>query len=757
MTYDFRSLLAADFEDLARDLIGAALGIRFEAFGAGRDGGMDGRHTSAAGNIILQAKHYVDSSAAALVSTMRKERPTIDALAAKRYILATSQPLNADRKKKLAAEIGPTLRRHSDIFAQGDLNAKLRKFPEIERTHLKLWLSTTTVLSAVLDGIVNAGSHAFTMTSAAEIAAKVKVYASNPSLAAARDLLDQRHVLIVSGPPGVGKSTLAEILTFAYLSEGWELVALRSLEDGFARIDDSRRQIFFFDDFLGAIALDRKALSAKDNELAKFMRRVQSSPNARFILTTRAYILNEAKQVSEKLADKRVDLTTFVLDLSAYTRGIRARILYNHLALSGIPHSHILALIDSEELPSVVDHPHYSPRIIEWMTDAARLETMASQDYPAAFLAALDNPTELWDKAFQHHIDAACRHLLITLFFAPAFGASIAQLRRQFEGVHVRMCDAHGIARDAKDFEQSLKKVEGSFVTIVDGEVDFINPSVRDYLSSYLADVSLLCRLAPELAVVESAREIWRLANNRFRDDAQALREIARALAQSAPRVAEASDDWTVFYGPADRIQLLLDWWAHSGEQICFATALEIAQNPPQAFSVWSDGTELLNIIHKLHPENHYSQTEETEQLSNLLEEIAITLFEESMGSDHLLAMSELVERHACYSEAMRIAVREAIENEIDNAWRATSDLSSESELEDHSENLKALAKLAGTSPTKLQKAIEAIDERIAELELESQSFEGPDIGKLDVEDDDIFGDDALHDLFGSLRYTPAD
>jgi hypothetical protein len=40
----FGNLSPADFEDLVRDLVGRELGVRFEAFAAGPDGGMDGRH-----------------------------------------------------------------------------------------------------------------------------------------------------------------------------------------------------------------------------------------------------------------------------------------------------------------------------------------------------------------------------------------------------------------------------------------------------------------------------------------------------------------------------------------------------------------------------------------------------------------------------------------------------------------------------------------------------------------------------------------
>ena len=54
MSYDFKDLSSADFEDLVRDLIGKEEGLRFEAFCAGSDGGIDGRHTQASGASSLR-------------------------------------------------------------------------------------------------------------------------------------------------------------------------------------------------------------------------------------------------------------------------------------------------------------------------------------------------------------------------------------------------------------------------------------------------------------------------------------------------------------------------------------------------------------------------------------------------------------------------------------------------------------------------------------------------------------------------------
>lgn len=85
---------------------------------------------------------------------MAKERQSIDALQASRYILATSAPLTPANKTALASAIGPSLQSSGDIFGPDDLNTLLRSYPDIEKAHPKLWTGSTAMLESVLTGVV---------------------------------------------------------------------------------------------------------------------------------------------------------------------------------------------------------------------------------------------------------------------------------------------------------------------------------------------------------------------------------------------------------------------------------------------------------------------------------------------------------------------------------------------------------------------------------------------------------------------------
>ena len=151
-TYDFSRLSSLDFEELVHDLLSAEWQIRLETFTSGRDGGIDLRHTGV-GHTIVQCKHYAASGFTALLNHLRhKELPKVEKLAPQRYVLVTSVPLTPPNKDQLISAMAPFIKATSDIIGGTEIEGLLRRHGDIEKTHYKLWLTSTAVLGGV-DGL----------------------------------------------------------------------------------------------------------------------------------------------------------------------------------------------------------------------------------------------------------------------------------------------------------------------------------------------------------------------------------------------------------------------------------------------------------------------------------------------------------------------------------------------------------------------------------------------------------------------------
>lgn len=532
--YDFENLSPIEFEALCIDLLSAELGVKFERFSPGADGGMDGRHSSAAGVRILQAKHYKNSKWSDLKSAAKRERKNVAALAPKEYYLHTSQPLTPDRKDVLIAQIDHASAQTANIWGRAELNDRLREHSKVEKRHIKLWLSST----AVLERIVHNDIAVFTEATEEAVARILRVYVENPSLASAAKILEDRHCLIVSGPPGVGKTTLAQVIAAEYCDEEWELVAITDISDALATFKSDEKQVFIFDDFLGKIRLDQASLAKSEGRISRFIASVAKHENKRFIMTTRSYVFQAAKEISEVLDSDEVDLSELMLDLSVYTREIRAKILYNHLYFSDLPQSAIDAVVGSGCVKKIIDHPNYMPRIVEWMTDQAKIEHVESGDYPTYFIATLDNPDKIWEKAFRQHITKNAQILLFSMYFMervgfPNPGVPLKRLEIMFTNIiSLRNVD-EVVLSSSRMFEETLREIKSSFVVVDGSKVNFVNPSVLDFLAKEVVDVDVLLMVSSGAAQLDEIRRIWKVAKSALPEDTLLTRRVASALQKS--------------------------------------------------------------------------------------------------------------------------------------------------------------------------------------------------------------------------------
>lgn len=486
--YDFQSLSSYDFELLARDLIQAELGVRLESFAPGPDGGIDFRFKAKKDDVlVVQCKHYTDFNT--LYRTLKRdEAPKVHRLKPKRYVLALSTPLTPKRKDSIFELFNPYCTTTTDILGRADLNNLLGRHTSVEQSHMKLWLTGEPMLRRFLDrGIW--GDSELTLQ---RIRQQTRRYVPNPSLVRAQKILNKRHYCIIVGIPGIGKTTLAEILLIDYADRhGFQAIRIANDLSEIKEVKDPRRrQIFYYDDFLGTAKLD-KLEKNEDKRIVEFLEQVAANKNWRFVLTTREYILNTASIRYESLAEPAVELAPCIVDLADYTRPIRAQILYNHIFFSDLPDTYKKALLEKRRYSTILAHPNYNPRIVEHMTQYRNVKHFDSAKFFDEFLRNLANPIRIWNHAFRNDLSEAAQHILMILASMPT-PVLLDDLRVAFNSFYQYRRRKVGFSTSSRDFEHGLKELDGNFAkTDMIGKhsvIDFHNPSVNDYMDSYMSE-----------------------------------------------------------------------------------------------------------------------------------------------------------------------------------------------------------------------------------------------------------------------------
>lgn len=327
----------------------------------------------------------------------------------------TTLSLTPARKSELARILAGYVRDGADIIGADDLEAMLDQNETVERRHPKLWLSGGTHL----DEVLHAGVYNRSRQLLAETETALPRYVETDAFFTARERLRAERVLIIAGKPGIGKTTLTQMLLADAVTDGYAPIEIsEDAEEANKVFKAGERQVFYYDDFLGSTFLQQPLAKNEDRRLSQLIRRVAASSTSLFLLSTREHILRQALAFYEELNRERIDARRYLLELSDYSRLDRARILYNHIWASGqLDERASASLVVGRGYEQIIDHPEYNPRLIEYITGlgSRRLGESDNDDYLGFAVKVLDDPEQIWRQAFEYQLEVTERALLIVL------------------------------------------------------------------------------------------------------------------------------------------------------------------------------------------------------------------------------------------------------------------------------------------------------------------------------------------------------
>lgn len=513
--YDLSRLNDKEFESLAADLISKREGVNVERFKPGKDQGVDGRFFSPSnGEVIIQCKHWLKSGYTKLVTHLSKsEAAKVKVLSPSRYIFITSVELSRKNKEDIKKIFEPYILQESDILGNEDIQDLISEHPDIEQKHYKLWLASTTVLTNLLNADVIGRSN-FKIEEINEFGPRYVVTSNHEK---AREKLDSLGSIIITGEPGIGKTTLANHICCEYMANGFEFYFIQeSVSEAEAVYRPGKNQIFYFDDFLGRnyfIALEKR----EDSHIINFIKRVSKDKSKRFILTSRTAVLNQGKRLSDIFSIENTDENEYQIEITSLTGLEKAQILYNHIWHGSLLEPYIDEIYKDKRYHSIIKHKNFYPRLISIITDIKKIIQIEPRHYWNHIIETLDNPSDIWKHAYERQLNTKGRWLVNLVAFNTE-PISEKQLLNSF----IRICHANGANECGEsDFYSTAELAVKSIINrTISGyndtaKYDVYNPGVGDYVINRLAnDIDKLQNIFNSLTTVSSIHSLLNLNQN---------------------------------------------------------------------------------------------------------------------------------------------------------------------------------------------------------------------------------------------------
>ncbi|MGH2843940.1 MAG: MerR family DNA-binding transcriptional regulator [Solirubrobacteraceae bacterium] len=296
----------------------------------------------------------------------------------------------------------------------------------------------------------------------------------------AHAVLDQHRFVVLTGPPEMGKTAIAQMLALAQLSDGWEAHDCTGPDQVWRALDGGRRQVFVADDAFGSTEYRPDSSERWARELGRLLGALDDEHW--LIWTSRPAPLKAGlRRVQQERRAERFPAPSEVLvDASDLDLQEKTLILFRHAKARAVNDA-------ARELvrnagPMIVEHPHFTPeRIRRLMRERAyALPALPGEDQlplVALIERELANPTQAMRNSFCA-LGLEHRDLLVSLLDAPAGlidqRTLAATIRRHHRG---------GLSRPPGEL---IDRLTDHFLRVTPLGIGWVHPSWRDLVIDQL-------------------------------------------------------------------------------------------------------------------------------------------------------------------------------------------------------------------------------------------------------------------------------
>lgn len=306
---------------------------------AGRDGAFVGTWDSPdprAGTSTIQCKFTSLPDNKLVLSTLKDELDKARRLAqsgmAKDYVILTNHTVTGYSELKIRDAFMTVGVGNCRVFHRDWIVETIRKSAKLRMLAPRLY--GLGDLSGLLDERAYAQAQMILSELGDSVRRLVVTEAHRNSVRA----LDAHNLVVLLGAPATGKSTIGAGLAIGAM-DAWQCHPIKatSPQEVSARLDPDTAQFFWIDDAWGSTQYQRDRTEAW-NQVFPLMQ-AAAKRGTRFLITSRDYIWNQAKDELKLQALPALKLSQVMIKIEEFTVHEKAQIAYNHLKFGDQPQS----------------------------------------------------------------------------------------------------------------------------------------------------------------------------------------------------------------------------------------------------------------------------------------------------------------------------------------------------------------------------------------------------------------------------------